>query len=121
MQTAENARKLEEDELKLKINFQKHREEAERTIVQSLRLCKIEEISFNQYVSDFITLIESESYDVESMYIVKDLYEQMKVQFVRCKDLHNKHVCTLDRDPNGEEMEWVTSLQALLAEVNVNV
>ena len=43
VQTAENARKLEEDELMLKINFQKHREEAERTIVQSLRLCKIEE------------------------------------------------------------------------------
>ena len=53
--------------------------------------------------------------------VIRDAQNEMKNLFQSCKKAHSKYVTTLTELEIEDEMEWLSGLQKLMADINIQV
>ena len=82
----------------------------------------VEEEAIRKYAADLEQLIKEESCQDTPMYhVIRDAQSEMKNLFQSCKKAHSKYVTTLRELEIEDEMEWLSNLQKLMADINLQV
>ena len=83
---------------------------------------KVEERAFRKHAADLEQLIKDESCRDTPMYnVITDAQSEMKNIFQSCKKANSKYVTTLTELEIEDEMEWLSDLQKLMADINLQV
>ena len=82
----------------------------------------VEEGAIRKHVADLGQLRKEESCQDTPMYnVIRDAQSEMKNLFQSCKKAHSKYVTTLRELEIEDEMEWLSNLQKLMADINLQV
>ena len=83
---------------------------------------KVEERAFRKHAADLEQPIKDESCRDTPMYnVIRDAQSEMKNIFQSCKKSNSKYVTTLTELKIEDEMEWLSDLQKLMADINLHV
>ena len=81
---------------------------------------KVKEKAFRQHATEFKRLIKDGSCKNTPMYnVIKDAQSEMKNLFQSCKKAHSKYITMLTELEIDNEMEWLSDLQKLMADTNL--
>ena len=99
-------------------NFDQSLKEKQSTLLKR----KVEERAFRKHAADLEQPIKDESCRDTPMYnVIRDAQSEMKNIFQSCKKSNSKYVTTLTELKIEDEMEWLSDLQKLMADINLQV